>query len=181
MASDYKIKVSEPCSFELRKQADALGVTVNTLMAQLIEERATVTPSIDVAAGVFLSHLEPEHRKLILDCAEDTHRSPAAYIMSYIQRAHDQGATALPVAEARDPSLQQPLAFANQADPGVVLCEWCQHPLVTPYAGQRYCAPPAEGESCGRQAALATIRAARQKTHDASIPSPHIIAHTIRM
>jgi len=180
MSSDYKIKVSEPCSFELRKQADALGITINTLMAQLIEERATVTPSIEIAAGVFLSHLEPEHRKLIIDCAEETHRSPAAYIMSYIQRAHEQGATALPIAEALDPSSQLPLAFANNADPGVMLCEWCQRPITTPHAGQRYCSTPVDGESCGRQASLAAIRAARRKTSEIDIPAPHIIEHMVR-
>src|SRR3990172_8618543 len=123
MSSDYKIKIAEPCAVELRRQAEALGVTINTLMTQLIEERAALTPSIDTAAGVFLAHLEPEHRKLILDCATETHRSPAAYIMSYIQRAHDQGATALPIAEALDPSVQMPLDYTNVLSPNhVILC-----------------------------------------------------------
>lgn len=181
MSSDYKIKISEPCAMELRRQAETAGITVNTMMTQILEERVTLVPSIDVAAGVFLSHLEPEHQKLILDCAAETQRSPAAYIMSYIQRAHDQGATALPIAEALDPSLHQPLSLPNGATMDVVLCEWCQRPIPTPYVGQRYCPAPPEGESCGRQAALAAIRAARQKTSDSTIPAPHIIEHHVKV
>ena len=57
MSSDYKIKIAEPCAVELRRQAEALGVTINTLMTQLIEERAALTPSIETAAGVFLDEL----------------------------------------------------------------------------------------------------------------------------
>lgn len=181
MSSDYKIKISEPCAVELRKQAESMGLTINTLMTQLIEERATITPSIDIAAGVFLSYLEPEHRKLIIDCAEETHRSPAAYIMSYIQRAHDQGATSVPVAEAVDPSVHAPLTIANGADVGPTLCEWCQHPFTATQDGQRYCPPPSDGESCGRQASLAAIRAARRKKSDTSIPAPHIVDHQVRI
>jgi hypothetical protein len=180
MSSDYKIKISEPCAFELHKQADALGVTINTLMTQLIEERATITPSIDIAAGVFLSYLEPEHRKLILDCAEETHRSPSAYILAYIHRAHDQGATALPIPEAIDPSITPPIALANGAEPEPTLCEWCQRPFTPAQEGQRYCPTPPDGESCGRQASLAAVRAARQKRSDASIPAPHILASFVR-
>lgn len=179
MSSDYKIKISEPCAGELRRQADAAGITINSMIAQLVEERVSLVPSIDIAAGVFLSHLEPEHQKLILDCAAETNRPVAAYIMSYIHRAHDQGATALPIAETLDPTLKQPLSIPNGAPIEAVLCEWCQRPIPTPYAGQRYCPAPQEGESCGRQAALATIRASRKKTSDDSIPAPHVIEHHI--
>lgn len=180
MSSDYKIKISEPCAVELRKQADALGLTINTLMTQLIEERATITPSIDVAAGVFLSYLEPEHRKFIMECADETHRSPAAYIMSYIQLAHDRGETQIPVAEAVDPTLQLPLALANNLEPTLQSCEWCQRPFTPTQDGQRYCPTPDEGESCGRQASLAAVRAARSKRSEPSITAPHIIDHQIR-
>lgn len=181
MSSDYKIKISEPCAVELRRQADTLGVTINTLMSQLIEERATVTPSIDVAAGVFLSYLEPEHRKLILDCAAETQRSPAAYILSYILRAHEQGATALPVPEAADPVQHLPLARANGAEADVQACDWCHRPFTPTHEGQRYCPDPAEGESCGRQAGLAAVRAKRSKRSDSSIPSPHVVDHQVRI
>lgn len=184
MSSDYKIKITEPCAVELRRQAESMGLTINTLMTQLIEERATITPSIDVAAGVFLAHLEPEHRKLILDCAAETNRSPAAYIMSYIQRARDQGATASPIAEALDPSVQQQFAFPNGAEVGVVkLCEWCQRPLteIGVKEGHRYCLPPTDGESCGRQAGLAAIRAAHRRASEPGVPAPHIVEHHIRM
>jgi len=181
MSSDYKIKISEPCAVELRKQAESMGLTINTLMTQLIEERATVTPSVDVAAGVFLAHLEPEHRKLILDCAADTQRSPAAYIMSYIKRAHDQGATAVPVSETFDPSTQLSFLPPNNAEVGPVLCEWCQRPFTPTQEGQRYCPPPVDGESCGRQAGLAAIREARRSKHsDPNIPASHIIDYQVR-
>ena len=181
MSSDYKIKISEPCAVELRKQADSLGLTINTLMAQLVEERATVTPSIDIAAGVFLSYLEPEHRKFITDLAEETKRSPASYLMSYIQLAHDRGETAVPVAEAVDPTLQLPLALANGVDATPILCEWCQRPFTPAQEGQRYCPTPEQGESCGRQASLAAIRAARTKRSDASIPAPHVVYYQVSM
>lgn len=180
MSSDYKIKISEPCAFELHKQADTLGITVNTLMAQLIEERATITPSIDIAAGVFLSYLEPEHRKFITELATETKRSPAAYIMSYIKLAHDRGETAIPVAEAVDPSTQLPLAFANGIEASPILCEWCQRPFTPAQDGQRYCPTPEQGESCGRQASLAAVRAARNKKRsDAVIPAPQIINYQV--
>ena len=180
MSSDYKIKISEPCAVELRKQAESMGLTINTLMTQLIEERATVTPSIDIAAGVFLSYLEPEHRKFIMELAEETKRSPAAYIMSYINLAHDRGETAVPVAEAVDPSTQPPLSLANGTAPSPTLCEWCQRPFTSTQEGQRYCPPPELGESCGRQASLAAIRASRQKRSESSIPAPHIVNYEVR-
>ncbi len=181
MSSDYKIKINEPCVVELKRQADTLGVTVNTLMAQLVEERATITPSLEVAAGVFLSYLEPEHRKLILDVAAETRQSPAAYILAYIQRAHDQGATALPVPEASDPTMHAPLAPANDAIAKAQPCAWCHKPFTPSREGQRYCPDLDEGESCGRQAGLAAVRASRNKRSDSSIPSPHIVEHLVRI
>ena len=30
MSSDYKIKISEPCAVELRRQAETAGLTINT-------------------------------------------------------------------------------------------------------------------------------------------------------
>lgn len=180
MSSDYKIKVEEACVFELRKQAEAKGITVNTLMSQIVEGVVT-QPSIDIAAEVFLSYLEPEHRKFIIDMAADSHRSPAAYIMSYITLAHDRGETAIAVPEALDPTTQSPLAATASAPVKESTCEWCQRPFTPQQEGQRYCPTPIEGESCGRQASLAAIRSARNKTVDRSIPAPHIVEHTVRM
>lgn len=180
MSSDYKIKISEPCAFELHKQAESMGLTINTLMSQLIEERATVTPSVDVAAGVFLSYLEPEHRKFIVELAEETKRSPAAYIMSYIKLAHDRGETSIPVAEALDPTMQLPLALANGVDAPTLLCDWCQRPFTPAQDGQRYCPTPENGESCGRQASLAAVRAARNKRSDTAISAPHVVDYQVR-
>lgn len=181
MSSDYKIKISEPCAVELRQQADAMGLTINTLMAQLVEEKATVTPSVDIAAGVFLSYLEPDHRKFILDLANENGRSPAAYIMSYIKLAHDRGETAIPIAEAVDPSTHRSFITPNNAEVDPPLCEWCQRPFTPTQDGQRYCPPPAEGESCGRQASLAAVRAARRgKRPDLSGATPQIIDYHVR-
>lgn len=181
MSSDYKIKISEPCAVELRKQAESMGVTINTLMTQLLEERATITPSVDVAAGVFLSYLEPEHRQFIVELAEDTKRSPAAYIMSYIKLARDRGETAIPVAEALDPAASRPLALANGVEASPILCEWCQRPFLPVQEGQRYCPTPEQGESCGRQASLAAVRASRNKRSDLSVPAPHITDYQVRI
>ncbi len=181
MSSDYKIKINEPCVVELKRQADTLGVTVNTLMSQVIEERVTITPSLEVAAGVFLSYLEPEHRKLILDVAAETRQSPAAYILAYIQRAHDQGATAIPVPEATDPTTHAPLSTANDAIAKAQPCAWCQRPFTPAREGQLYCPDTDEGESCGRQAGLAAVRASRNKRSDPSISAPHIVDHIVRI
>lgn len=180
MSSDYKIKINESIAVELRKQADTIGITVNALMAQLVEEKATLTPSIEVAAHVFLSYLEPEHRKFIIDLAADAHRSPAAYIMSYIKLAHDRGETAIAVSELLDPSTTKPMGTVPNVEPVMSTCEWCQRPFTPQQEGQRYCPPPDEGESCGRQASLAAVRAKRHKTLSTGLPAPHIVEHLVR-
>lgn len=180
MSSDYKIHIAESRAAELRKQADALGITVNTLMTQILEERVTLTPSIDVAAGVFLSYLEPEHRKLILECADENKRSPAAYLMSYIQLARDRGETTLPVGEGLDPSLTAPLSAVPNAERSPSICEWCHHAFTPEREGQRYCPAPDDGESCGRQASLAALRATRAQKSDSTIPAPHIVERLVR-
>lgn len=182
MSSDYKIKISEPTAVRLREQADKLDITINTLIAQIVEgdtlaDRAPRDSTPDEAAAYFLNQLEPEHRKLIEDCAKETQRHPASYIMSYIKLAHDQGNTAKALPEALDPTTQPvpPVALSNK------LCEWCQTPLENRNA--RFCPDPGDGtESCGRQASLFAVRSARRgKATGKELPAPHVMDRTIKV
>jgi hypothetical protein len=183
MSSDYKIKISEPRAVALRKQADELDISVNTLMAQIVEGDTLGAPAapreitFDDAASVFLGQLEPEHRKLIEDCAAETQRTPASYILSYIKLAHDQGNTAKAIPEAFDPT--------QKAVPAVALsnksCEWCQKPLEDRNA--RYCPAPDDGtEPCGRQASLHELRMKRSgQLADKNLPHPHVMDRRIKV
>ena len=182
MSSDYKIKISEPTAVRLREQAEALGITVNTHIAQLIEAHPAPTPTpqattADEAAEYFLGQLEPEHRKLIEDCARDAMRHPASYIMSYIKLAHDQGNTAKSLPEALDQTVNTvaPVALSNKS------CEWCQKPLENRNA--RFCNDPTDGsESCGRQASLYVLRESRRKKLTGNeLPHPTVMDRHIKV
>ena len=181
MSSDYKIRISESRAGELRAQAEALDISINTLMAQIVENQTVPAPasriaSPDEAAAYFLDKLEPEHRKLIEDCSRETQSHPASYLLGYIKLAHDQGNTAKMLPEAPDPTRSQssPVALSNTA------CEWCHAPLENRTA--RFCPEPADGtESCGRQASLAVIRAARRKAAPQGLPMPKVMERTFRV
>lgn len=175
MSSDYKIRISETRAAQLRQQADDLDITINTLIAQIVEGDTTpVTANpADAAAAYFLDKLEPEHRKLIEDCCRETQSTPASYILGYIKLAHDQGNTAKMLPEALDPTRVAPVALSNKA------CEWCNAPLED--CNARFCPPPVEGESCGRQASLAAIRAARRKNAPQDLPTPRITERHIKV
>ena len=176
MSSDYKIKISEQRAAELRRQAEEIGVTVNTMIAKTVEDAPP--PTLDAAAAVFLAQLTDEHRKLILDCAQETGRTPAAYILSYIMRAHDQGATAVPIAETLEEARITPLPVGNATK----RCEWCHQPFQADRPDQRYCPPPLDGESCGRQAGLDAVRKARKGAISPGIiPAPHIVEHVVKV
>lgn len=182
MSSDYKIKISEKRAAELRSQAEELDITINTLIAQIVEGDTLAAPAqrdctADEAAAFFLTQLEPEHRKLIEDCAHDTHSHPANYIMSYIKLAHDQGNTSKSLPEALE--VVKPLTAPTVAL-GNKYCEWCQKPLEDQHA--RFCPAPEDGtEPCGRQASLFTIRANRRtKETGSELPKPHVMERTFK-
>lgn len=183
MSSQYKISISEPRAAALRAQAEELDITINTLISQIVEGETTpapltAPPSFDDAAEIFLQQLEPEHRKLIEDCAKETDRSPASYILSYIKLAHDQGNTAKALPEALDPVINKPL---HNATPGTKRCEWCTTPLEDLHA--RFCPDPGDGtESCGRQASLATLRNSRRaKTTEEGVPHTRVVERHIKV
>lgn len=180
MSSDYKIRISESRAAALRAQADELDITINTLMAQIIEGETSgpqvPTPANpDTAAIYFLDQLEYEHRKLIEDCCKETKMHPASYILSYIKLAHDQGNTSKTLPEALDPTTRiEPVALSNKT------CEWC-HTLLED-RNARFCPPPAEGESCGRQASMAALRASRNKPSNTDgLPKPKITERHIKV
>ena len=120
---------------------------------------------IHEAATIFLDVLDPEHKRLILDCAKEQSRTPAAFILNCVKMIHDQGRTSQAIPETLDvfgaavpPSVLQP-GFEIQPP---IECKWCHTPFIPTRIGQEYCLPPADGsEPCARKAALADIRASR--------------------
>ena len=176
MSSAYKIHISEERAFALRERAKELDTTINKVITALVEDEAPLT--LAAAAEVFMNQLDPEHKRLILDCCNETKRSPATYILAYIQRAHDQGATAIPVPEIAEP---REVARPTAPQPPST-CAYCHKPFFASQEGQKYCPMPDDGESCGRKASLQAVRDARsKKVSPAIIPAPHVVERVVKL
>lgn len=154
MSVDYKIKLEEKQAHDLKQRAEQLGFpSINQYLVSLIHTCDPVVPSLDKASEAFLAALEPEHQKLLRDCAEEAKRSVGDYILAAILRARDQGAAAQAV-DIHTPHAQpvKPTTTKECAYCGQVFFPSADNP------DQKYCPPPETGESCGRKHGLHALR-----------------------
>lgn len=94
---------------------------------------------------------------------------PVAYLLTYCLLAYERGETSTPLAltDAQRVAEAEAPALPEQAE-----CAWCRRPFRPAVPGQRYCPDPDDGTvSCGRQAALEQVRAARLRYLDQTRPA----------
>lgn len=143
----------------IKEIATERGVTITAVFNELLVAALDTAPpwvtqarTIDYAAETILSALPAQHQQLIREVAQERHRPIAAFIMSYVLLALEQGRAAQLLSEYADP-LSLTLAGLKEREKGTMKsCEYCHMPFEVTKDGQRYCPPPAEGESCGAKA-----------------------------
>lgn len=165
--AQIRISLDQELIDTLQAQADQAGLSLSALIA----EKAQFAPAaantatqdaftLDQATDAFLRVLQPGHADLIRQCANDTRQKPAAYLLSAITLAYENGQTSLLLPQCAGERLADTSAMQH----GTGHCLWCGHDFAMTRPGQVYCPTPSVpgGESCSRQAALAPITNRRQ-------------------
>lgn len=144
------------------------GLIVEAL-ARLLD--GTPTPPIaapltlEAATTVFLAHIDPDQRNLVLSLCQENHASPSDYLLSYITLAHERGETSTMLSEqGRTEFTPDPAAYAAIGQGMTGTCTYCRQLFQATRPGQIYCPTVAEGEeSCSRKAALAEVQGKRER------------------
>ena len=179
--AQVRITLDQDLLDTLQAQADQAGISLSAL----ITEKAQYAPAaanaatqeaftLDQATDAFLRVLHPGHADLIRQCANDTRQKPAAYLLSALTLAYENGQTSLLLPQY----VGERLASTSPVQHGTGHCQWCGHEFTMTRPGQIYCPAPSVpgGESCSRQAALAPIvnRRAVRSTDLQYAPTPHV-------
>lgn len=111
---------------------------------------STVKPLVTVedAAKLIIATLEPEHQSLIRQLAKDSQRPLAAYVISPMLLAKENGQASVVIGEWADKG-----PFDTKIPtPDTSQCEYCGGTFTPMRDGQRFCPPPPdESDSCGRK------------------------------
>ena len=136
---------------------------VEKLLTGAVVPPATVEPhmpTVAEACDVILSQLDEEHQRLLKQLALETERPVAAYILSPIMLARDNGTFGVLLGEWMDSTPQQAQVTKR---PSALTCEQCHKPIDSPKRhDQRFCNEPEDGNSCGRAWNIAQIQAKRE-------------------
>lgn len=139
---------------------DAVQKLVNKAAYNYKEPDRPAPPKIDTteaAAKLLVDCLEPEHRNLIYTLAKETMRPLAAYVMSPLLLARENGRVGVVIGKWADARLDTNHAPINTTN----TCEFCRKEFNMEREGQRFCMPKLEdADSCGRQFQAARIKAA---------------------
>lgn len=130
---------------------DAVQKIINRQAYNYKDPTAPPPATIDnteTAAKLLIDCLEPEHKNLIYALAKETNRPLAAYVMSPLLLAREQGRVGVVVGNWSDmkaSAVQQPM-------PNSQICEYCGQSFEPKRPGQRFCPPlPDDSDSCGRK------------------------------
>jgi hypothetical protein len=151
------------------------GATITSVVNELLQYGLDQAPpwvvkdrSLDDACETILQALPETQRNLIREVSAERNRPIAAFIMSYVLLAIEQGRTAQLMAEYADPGKLSLTSLHEQYQGEMRTCDYCRAPFKAKKIGERYCPPPAEGESCGTKAYKAEYEARRKARHRAS-------------
>lgn len=165
--AQVRITLDQDLLDTLQAQADQAGLTLSALIAEKVQfapaaanAAAQDAFTLDQATEAFLRALQPGHADLIRQCANDTRQKPAAYLLSAITLAYENGQTSLLLPQF----VGERLAANSTLQHGIGHCQWCGHDFPMTRPGQIYCPTPSVpgGEACSRQAALQPITQRRQ-------------------
>jgi hypothetical protein len=151
----------------LRQKASALAERLQQPLEPLCEAALQaglrmLDGDLEMAAEVFLHHIHPDQAALIRELCREYQQPAAAFLLQYIQLAHDRRETSSFMPEGQYQQLRDSIAPMPDGDTRV--CEWCGQRFPLTRRGQKYCPPPAEGESCGRKAFLDDLHRRRPQT-----------------
>ena len=149
-------------------------------------ETAPAPPTLDAATSVFLAHIDPDQRNLLLSLCQETNAHPSDYLLSYVKLAHERGETSMLLSEqGRAGFTPDPVAYAAIGQGMTPTCQFCHQPFQATRPGQIYCPTAPEGEeSCSRKAALAELRGKRDarlttKKDDKDVLAPKQVPQTV--
>jgi hypothetical protein len=150
------------------------GATITSVVNELLQYGLEQAPSwvvkdrsLDDACETIMQSLPETQRTLIREVSSERNRPVAAFIMSYVLLAIEQGRVAQLMAEYADPGKLSLTSLHEQYQGEMRSCDFCRAPFKANRIGERYCPPPAEGDSCGAKAykkAYEAMRKVRQRT-----------------
>lgn len=155
--------LSQP-AYEGRKGSKAALVKeyVEQFLAQGLQPpkmEEPTPPTLDDACEVILSQLEPEHQRLLRQLALETGRPVAAFVISPILLARDNGTFQVLLGQWMD---SQPAQGRITMRTTALTCEYCHKTIEAPRRhDQRFCNEPEDGDSCGRKWNIEQLRAKR--------------------
>jgi len=127
-------------------QVEESGLSLDALDVPVVSASRRVT--LEDAVSRVLEELDPDHQRIIQDCAAETGQPPSAYILSALRLSRDRGE----MSKLDRDSMVEPEA---QGLPATVQCTWCQTWFTPTAKGQYVCPVPVPGQdSCARQQAL---------------------------
>lgn len=123
---------------------------------------AAVIDSIDQAAEVIVASLEPEHQHKLRQVSKETNHPLAAYVISPILLANDNGAYSTLLGRWADAVPEKKIVKSSSTS----ICEYCQQPILKPNReGQRFCNMPEDGsDSCGAKWNRANVMPLRERS-----------------
>ena len=159
----------------IRNEKELTGESLNEIIVSRLRRsydtaatpshETEVTTSLEAAAYTFLSTLDDDHQRILLDNVKEYGRSLPEYIISAMKLVHDQGQTGHLMPDAAMPANLDIHASTVQHPNGhegvELVCEECGNVIPPPYVrdGQRYCHNKDDGvPSCGRIAQLRLVK-----------------------
>jgi len=151
--SIWATQVRIPSDLErlVRQESTDSGDTLNTVLVKRIkagyeaDNSPNIVQTLEAAAFTFLEVLDTEHKRIILENAEEHKRTVAEYLLSAILLAHEQGNTSHLMPDAAFPAeaVFDPASPVYGAE-ATLTCEYCHKEIAKPYKlkSQRYCHDP---------------------------------------
>ena len=123
---------------------------------------APVIDSVEQAAEVIVASLEPEHQHKLRQVSKETNHPLAAYVISPILLANDNGAYSTLLGRWADSVPEKQVVKSSSTS----ICEFCHQPIVKPHReGQRFCNMPEDGsDSCGSKWNRLNVMPLREKS-----------------
>ena len=122
---------------------------------------ATLPITLDAAAEAIVASLEPEHQHKLRQVSKETNHPLAAYVISPILLANDNGAYSTLLGRWADATPEKRVVKSTSA----LVCGYCHKPMVKPSReDQRFCNMPEDGsDSCGAKWNRANVMPTRDR------------------
>lgn len=131
-------------------EAESNGAQVDDL------EHTVPELSLEAASQRLVDELDPDHQRILRECAAETGQPVSAYILSALRLSRDRGE----VSKLDRESLVEP---ENAPPASTTQCKWCKTWFTPTRPGQYLCPEPLEGQaSCAHQMAMERVHQRRK-------------------